>query len=72
MNWNEVEGKWKQLKGSVRERWAKFSADDVEFIGGKKDKLVGKIQEHYGRSQEEAMREADDWCRDCQSEHVRH
>lgn len=65
MNWDQVEGKWKQLKGSARQRWAKFSADDLEFIGGKKDALVGKLQEHYGYSKEQASREADSWCTDC-------
>ncbi len=73
MNWDQMEGKWKQMKGGARERWAKFSANDLDFIGGKKDKLVGKIQEHYGYSKEQAEREADDWCRDCEREHsVKH
>ena len=65
MNWDQVEGKWKQMKGSARQRWAKLTDDDLEYIGGKKDALVGKLQERYGYNNEKAMNEADTWCKDC-------
>jgi uncharacterized protein YjbJ (UPF0337 family) len=61
MNWDQIEGKWKQMKGAVREQWGKLTDDDVDVIGGKKDALVGKIQERYGISREEAERQADQW-----------
>jgi len=61
MNWDQVEGKWKQLTGSVRERWGKFTDDDISTLSGKKDQLVGKIQERYGVAREEAERQADEW-----------
>ena len=48
MNWDQVEGQWKGLKGQVRETWAKLTDDDIELIGGKKDRLLGKLQERYG------------------------
>lgn len=70
MNWDEVEGKWKQMKGSVRERWGQLTDSDVESIAGKKDQLVGKLQERYGYTKDQAAREADDWCTDC--DRVRH
>ena len=63
MNWDRIEGQWKQMKGSVRERWGKFTDDDVDVIAGKRDKLVGRIQESYGISRDEAEREVDDFTR---------
>jgi uncharacterized protein YjbJ (UPF0337 family) len=48
MNWDQIEGKWKQFSGSARERWGKLTDNDWHMIGGKKDQLVGRIQERYG------------------------
>ncbi len=61
MNTDQLEGKWKQLKGSARQQWAKLTDDDVEFIAGSHDKLVGKLQERYGIAKEEAMTKASEW-----------
>jgi len=61
MNWEQVEAGWKQLKGDIRSKWAKLTDDDVELIGGKKDKFIGKLQERYGYMKEEAERVLDDW-----------
>jgi uncharacterized protein YjbJ (UPF0337 family) len=61
MNWDQMEGKWKQMTGSVKEKWGKFTDDDIQVIGGKKDKLVGRIQERYGIAKEEAEQQADEW-----------
>lgn len=47
MNWQHVEGNWQQFKGMVREKWAKLTDDDLELIAGKKDRLMGKLREHY-------------------------
>ena len=63
MNWDQVEGKWKQMKGSVRTRWGKLTDDDLELIKGQKDQLVGKIQERYGIQKDEAQRQVEDWNR---------
>lgn len=57
MNWDQIEGQWKDLKGQVRQKWAKFTDDDVESIGGKKDRLLGKLQQHYGLEKEKAEKE---------------
>jgi uncharacterized protein YjbJ (UPF0337 family) len=61
MNSDQFEGKWKQLKGSVKQRWAKLTDDDVTALSGKKDQLVGKIQERYGITREQAEKEANEW-----------
>lgn len=63
MNWDQVEGKWKQFTGSARERWGKLTDDDMQTLTGQKDQLVGKIQERYGVAKEEAEKQADEWTR---------
>jgi uncharacterized protein YjbJ (UPF0337 family) len=59
VNWDVIRGKWNQMKGDVRVQWGKLTDDDVEQIGGHKDKLVGRLQERYGWDKEHAEREAD-------------
>ena len=61
MNWDQIEGKWKQFKGSVKQKWGKLTDDDLDFIAGQKDVLVGRIQERYGLKKEEAMRQVEEW-----------
>lgn len=63
MNWDEVEGAWKQFAGSAREKWGKLTDDDWHVVGGKKDQLVGRVQQRYGMEKDEAEREVDDWSR---------
>ncbi|WP_306151766.1 CsbD family protein [Roseovarius sp. MMSF_3281] len=63
MNWEQVQGKWDQVKGSARIEWAKLTDQDVEKIAGERDKLVGLIEEKYGRTKEEAEEEVDSWSR---------
>ncbi len=63
MNWDRVEGNWKQLKGKAREKWGKLTDSDWEQVAGKKDQLVGRIQERYGISRDEAQKQADEWAR---------
>jgi uncharacterized protein YjbJ (UPF0337 family) len=61
MNWDQIEGKWKQAKGVIKQKWGKLTDDDLDMIAGKKDQLVGKIQERYGISREEAKKEVDSY-----------
>jgi uncharacterized protein YjbJ (UPF0337 family) len=61
MNWDQLEGKWKQFKGSARAHWGQLTDDDWQTITGKKEQLVGRIQERYGIAKEEAEKQVDRW-----------
>ena len=61
MNREQLKGKWNQMKGTIKKRWGKLSDDDMDRIAGERDILVGKIQEKYGHSKEEAEKEVDDF-----------
>ena len=61
MNWDQVEGKWKQYKGQMKEKWGRLTDDDFDVINGRRQQLVGKIQEHYGIAREEAEKQADEF-----------
>ena len=63
MDWNIIEGKWKELKGRAREEGGKLTNDELEEIGGKKDRFVGKLQQKYGYASDEADRRADEWAK---------
>jgi len=72
MNWDQVEGKWKQMKGSVKEKWGDLTDDDLDVIAGKRDKLVGKLQERYGIERAEAQKRADEWAKTCKEDSMEH
>jgi uncharacterized protein YjbJ (UPF0337 family) len=57
MNENILEGKWKQLRGSIREKWGELTDDELDQIAGKRDRLAGLLQERYGYTQMEAEQE---------------
>ncbi|MFZ1918759.1 MAG: CsbD family protein [Terriglobales bacterium] len=61
MNWDQVGGKWNQVKGSVKEKWGKLTDDDLKVIDGKRERLVGKIQEKYGITKENAEDQVAMW-----------
>ncbi len=61
MNWDQIEGKWEQAKGSVRSKWGELTDDEVEQVRGDREKLAGKIQERYGVAKQEAERQIDEW-----------
>ena len=61
MNSEQLKGKWKQMKGSVKERWGKLTDDDLDVIDGQSDQLIGKIQERYGIARQEAQKQVDEW-----------
>lgn len=58
---DKLKGKWKQVKGEAKNKWGKLNDDDLQQIEGNREKLVGKIQEKYGLSKEEAKEELNDW-----------
>jgi len=61
MNWDRIEGNWKQFKGSAKEQWGKLTDDQLDMAAGKRDKLVGRIQEAYGISKEESEKQVSTW-----------
>ncbi len=61
MNWDIIKGNWTQYKGQVKQQWGKLTDDDLDRIEGARDQLVGKIQEVYGISREEAEKQISDF-----------
>lgn len=59
MNWDRIEGNWKQYAGAAKAKWGKLTDDDLASIAGKREQLEGKLQERYGYAKEEARREVD-------------
>ena len=61
MNWDTIEGNWKQFRGKVQQRWGELTEDDLDRIEGRRTELVGRIQERYGKNREEADEEVRKW-----------
>jgi uncharacterized protein YjbJ (UPF0337 family) len=61
MNWDRVEGSWKELRGHIKEQWGKLTDDDIDVIAGKQDQLIGKLQQRYGMARDEADRSVREW-----------
>ena len=61
MNWDRIEGDWKQFVGKVKEKWGKLTDDDLTEIKGKREHLEGKIQERYGHTKDVVKKDVDDW-----------
>ena len=59
MNWHEIQGRWTEMRGRVRERWGKLTDDDLDVVAGKRDQLLGRIQQRHGLAKDEAEREID-------------
>jgi len=57
MNWDRIEGNWKQAKGKIKEQWGRLTDDDLNIINGKREQLAGKIQHAYGVSKDEAEKQ---------------
>jgi uncharacterized protein YjbJ (UPF0337 family) len=68
MNWDQVEGKWKQYKGQVKEKWGKLTDDDLDVIDGRRQQLVGKLQERYGTAREVAEKQVDEFAKSLRDE----
>ena len=61
MNWDRIEGNWKQFKGKAKQQWSKLTDDELDAIAGSREVLSGKIQEQYGISKEQAEQELADF-----------
>jgi uncharacterized protein YjbJ (UPF0337 family) len=66
MNWDRIEGNWKQLKGQAKQKWGELTKDDLDIVQGKKEELIGRLQERKGIARDQAEREVDDWARNLQ------
>jgi uncharacterized protein YjbJ (UPF0337 family) len=60
MNWDQIEGNWKQFKGKVKEKWGQLTDDDLDQAAGKRDQLIGALQKRYGYARDRAERELDE------------
>jgi uncharacterized protein YjbJ (UPF0337 family) len=67
MNWDQITGNWNQFKGKVKEKWGKLTDDDLTTISGKRDQLVGVLQQKYGFAKSQAEQELDDFARNLKS-----
>src|ERR1700735_2371963 len=61
MDWNRVEGNWKQMKGAVKQQWGKLTDDDLTQVNGSQEKLEGIIQERYGIAKDETRKQLESW-----------
>jgi uncharacterized protein YjbJ (UPF0337 family) len=61
MNWDRIEGNWKQFSGKAQQQWGKLTNDDLDVVEGRRTELVGKIQERYGVAKDEAEQQVDSW-----------
>jgi uncharacterized protein YjbJ (UPF0337 family) len=61
MNWDRIEGNWREYKGKVKQQWGKLTDDDLDVVDGKREELAGKIQNRYGIAKDEAERQIDEW-----------
>ena len=64
MNWDQVEGKWKETKGSIKKQWGKLTDDDLDYINGSRDQFLGRLQQRYGIAKEDAQDQLDRWLRE--------
>jgi uncharacterized protein YjbJ (UPF0337 family) len=71
MNQDQIEGKWKQLKGSFKAKWGKFTDDDITRMNGNREQIIGALQEKYGQTKEQAQKEFEAWYNSQQGENVR-
>ena len=61
MDWNRIEGNWKQFKGRAKEKWGRLTDNDLDVINGRQDQLEGKIQERYGLAKDQAKKDVEAW-----------
>ena len=65
MNWDQIEGKWHEVKGYAKEKWGDLTDDELTEMKGKRDKLAGKLQQKYGYAKEEVEKQISDFERSC-------
>ena len=63
MNWDQIEGNWKEFKGRAKQKWGELTDDDLDKASGRRDELAGLVQKSYGLGREDAEREVEEWRR---------
>ena len=61
MNWDRIEGNWREFKGKAKTQWGKLTDDDLSVINGRREQLEGTLQKHYGYAKDQARKEIDNW-----------
>jgi uncharacterized protein YjbJ (UPF0337 family) len=61
MNWDHIEGSWKQLRGKIKEQWGHLTDDELDKIAGRREQFEGEIQKRYGITKDAAKKQVDDW-----------
>ena len=65
MNWDQIEGKWTEFRGKIKQRWGKLTDDDLDRIDGERQELIGRLQQRYGYEKERAEKELERFCDSC-------
>jgi uncharacterized protein YjbJ (UPF0337 family) len=63
MNWDRIQGNWKQVSGQAKAQWGKLTDDDLDVVAGRREEMAGKIQERYGVAKEDAHNQIAEWAR---------
>lgn len=61
MNWDQISGRWKELKGKARETWGDITDDEWDRVAGQRDQMIGLMQKKYGDTRDAAERRLDEW-----------
>ncbi len=61
MNWEQVQGHWKLLKGTVKQKWGDLTEEEIDIVEGKREELIGQLEVKYGYTKEKAAAEVDTW-----------
>jgi uncharacterized protein YjbJ (UPF0337 family) len=61
MNWDRIQGNWKQVAGKAKAQWGKLTDDDLDVVAGRREQLAGRIQERYGIAKDEVEKQISDW-----------
>ncbi len=72
MSWEQIQGNWRQFRGEAKRRWGELTDDDLDAIAGDRDRLLGKLQERYGRTKETLESEVSAFCAECELAHLIH
>ena len=61
MDWDRIEGSWKEYKGKIKSQWGKLTDDDIDVVNGRREELEGRLQKNYGYAKDKARSEVDNW-----------